>query len=476
MRRNLIIILILVLALSLFQCADDHGKLPLTCNSQEALTHYYQGRDLNEKLRGQEAITHFEQAVEVDPRFAIAWMNLAFVSSSAKEFFQHFDTAKSLLDKVSKGERLWINAVDDGINGYLTKQQEKYQQLVELYPRDERVQNLLATNYYVQQEYNKAISHYSQAVDINPEYSPAYNQLGYAHRFLKQYREAEIAFIKYVALIPNDPNPLDSYAELLMKMGRFDESVEKYQAALALDSNFVASYIGQASSLNFLHRNEQAREQLDRLLTLARNDGERRAAHFAKAVSFCYQGDYAAALEELEMQYQIAQDISDFTNMGADLIQMGNILLELGQFEAAQLKYDEALATVEGSSYSETIKDNSRRAYLYNSGRVAISQGKLDLADQYSSQFERLTNALHNQVQTRLAHELHGIIALAKTDFNIAIDHLRQSNLQNPYNLYRLGLAYQGANQQDLADDFFTEAKTFYALNSLNNAFVLHKQ
>ena len=58
-------------------------------------------------------------------------------------------------------------------------------------------------------------------------------------------------FKKYVELIPADPNPYDSYAELLLKMGRFDESVANYQKALAIDSNFSSSRIGIATNLMY---------------------------------------------------------------------------------------------------------------------------------------------------------------------------------------------------------------------------------
>ena len=50
---------------------------------------------------------------------------------------------------------------------------------------------------------------------------------------------AEAAFKKYIELIPNDPNPYDSYAELLLKMGKFDDSIAQYRKALAIDPNFV---------------------------------------------------------------------------------------------------------------------------------------------------------------------------------------------------------------------------------------------
>jgi tetratricopeptide (TPR) repeat protein len=67
-------------------------------------------------------------------------------------------------------------------------------------------------------------------------YSTAFNILGYAYRQDGNYNDAEAAFKKYIELIPNDPNPYDSYAELLLKMGRFDEAITQYKKALAIDS------------------------------------------------------------------------------------------------------------------------------------------------------------------------------------------------------------------------------------------------
>ena len=117
MKRTLCITLLAGLFVMFASCSFDDGKLPISTKSKQARFYYLTGRDLNEKLRGQEAIQYFQQAVETDPEFAIAWMNLAFVTPTAIDFFKYFEKAKSLSDKVSEGERLWINAVDDGVMG-----------------------------------------------------------------------------------------------------------------------------------------------------------------------------------------------------------------------------------------------------------------------------------------------------------------------------------------------------------------------
>jgi cytochrome c-type biogenesis protein CcmH/NrfG len=46
--------------------------------------------------------------------------------------------------------------------------------------------------------------------------------MGYAYSDKNDFNKAEEAFKKYISLLPDSPNPYDSYAELLLKNGRYD--------------------------------------------------------------------------------------------------------------------------------------------------------------------------------------------------------------------------------------------------------------
>jgi tetratricopeptide (TPR) repeat protein len=165
---------------------NSDGKMPITTSSEKALEYFLQGRDLFEKLQIQESQQYFRKAVAEDPDFALGYLQLSFSVPSAKEFFENLDKAVALVDRVSQGERLWILGVQAGTNAFPLKQREYYQELVKMYPNAERAHNLLATNYFGQQDYKKAIAEYTKASEIAPDFSQPYNQLGYAHRFLKQ--------------------------------------------------------------------------------------------------------------------------------------------------------------------------------------------------------------------------------------------------------------------------------------------------
>jgi tetratricopeptide (TPR) repeat protein len=466
---------IITLLLSAGCSRKDKDKIPITTSSKQARELFLEGRDLFEKLRFTDSRPFFEKAVAEDPDFALGYLFLAQSVPSAKGFFENLDKAVALADSASESERLWILGLQAGAHAMPLKQREYYQQMTELCPKSERALNLLGNNYFGQQEYELAIEQYDQAIVINPDFSQPYNQLGYAHRFLTNYTEAEAAFQKYIELIPDDPNPYDSYAELLLKMGRYDESITNYQKALEINPYFVASHVGIATNYNLKENYEAAREQLGQLFESARDDGERRAAHFAMTVSYVDQGDTEKALEEQEKQYALAEKIGDAAAMAGDLVTMGDILLQADRPTEAMAMYEKALQTVENSDRSEEVKNNTRRNFLFNSSRVAMKKGQLDIAKAKAGQYRQQAVDIDNPFLIKLAHQLFAMIALEAEEFDTALEELQKANLQNPHNLYRMGLAYQGMGDLSNAREQYRKAATFNVLNSLQYGFIRHK-
>jgi tetratricopeptide (TPR) repeat protein len=448
-----------------------HEKIPITTQSDAALEHFLQGRDLSEKLRVAEAATHFERAIEADPDFALAYLYLSLSQPTTVGFFRYLDRAMALSKQVSEGERLQILAVQAAADQDPWKQRELYMRLVEAYPGDERAHNLLANNYFGQQEYPPAIAEFEEAVRINPEFSQPYNQLGYAYRFLGKYGEAEKAFKKYIELIPNDPNPYDSYADLLSRMGKYDAAIEQFQKSLAQDSNFIMSRLGIASNLVFKGDYEAARAQLDRAYDMARNDAERRAAIFARAVTYVDQGNFEKAIEELNMQHALAMANNDVATMAGDLTTIGRIYYEQGKLDEAMAMYEQAVELVAASDLSDEVKENAELGYIFRSATVAIKRGQVSKARKKAMAYLKAATNRQSPNQIRAGHQLLGMIALEEGDYERAVEELLQATRLSPYNLYRLALAYKGVGDIKNARQYAKEAVNFNALTSLSYAF-----
>jgi tetratricopeptide (TPR) repeat protein len=457
------------------QTAHSAGKVPISTKSAEARADFVKGRSLAENLRAHESREFLLRAVTKDPNFALAHLSLANSAPTGKEFFEHLGHAVALAGKASEGERLMILGAEAGANADPATQLEHYRKLVAAFPKDERARFLLGGTWFGQQEYDKAIEQYRHATTIAPDFAPAYNIMGYAYRTAGRYPEAEQAFKKYIELIPADPNPYDSYAELLMKMGRFDESIGQYRKALRENPEFAPSFIGIASNLMFQGQHDASRAEARKLYESARNDGEKRAAMFQVTATYIDEGKLDLALAELDKQYALGEGIGDAGAMAGDATLMGNVLLEARKPAEALKRFEQAVQVVEASQLSDEVKENARLIHRYNAARVAVAAGDLATAKREAEAFMGASQAKKNGGQIRLGHELAGTIALAEKSHDAALTHLAQANQQDPYNLYRMGVAYAGKGDKAKAKEMFRSAAEFNQLPTLNSAFVRAK-
>jgi tetratricopeptide (TPR) repeat protein len=469
-----LLFLIVAAAIPLLAASTDQGKIPITTSSDKALQAYLKGRDLTEKLRATDSIAHFDEAIAADPNMAVAYLSRAQVQPTANGFFDDMKKAEALAPKASDGERMWIEGVQAAADGFPKKQRENYEALVAKYPNDERAHNLLGGAYFAVQKWDLAAEQYQKAIAINPDFTLPYNMLGYADRFMEKFDDSEKAFQKYIQLIPKDPNPYDSYGELLQKIGKFDPSIVQYRKALEQDAHFLASRIGIATDLNLKGDHAAARTEIQKLLELARNDGEQRAGYFAMAVSYADEGNLPKALDSMEKSYAVAAESKDAASMAADLNVMGNILLEANRPDDALSRFDKANDLIAKSNLSQDVKNNTKQNHLGNQTLVSIKKKAIGPAKASADEYRKgLTG--NNQFQAWLSHQLDGMIALEEKKYDVAVEQLQQANSQDPYNLYRLGMAYQGKGDAAKAQEMFRKSANFNALNSLQQSFVRAK-
>ena len=451
------------------------GKVPITTKSEEARKEFLLGRDFAEKLQAQDSVQHFDQAIALDPEFASAELARANAGATAKEFFEHLNKAVALADKTSDGERLIILANQAGANGEVVKQKEYLEKLVAAYPNDERAHFNLGTFAFGQQDFPQAIEHLKRGPELAPNYSPAYNLLGYAYRQAGDHANAEQAFKKYIELIPNDPNPYDSYAELLLKMGKFDESVIQYRKALTIDPHFAPSHFGIAADLMYMGKPADAAAELQKMAEQARNDGELRTALFGMAVVASDGGKLDQAVQAMDKEYAVAEKKNDVAAMAADLQAEGNIIAEMPKYDLAAQQFDRSLQMVESSSLSQEIKDNAKLLHHFNLSALAVGKKDYAAAKTHAEEYRQGAEASKNPAQIKLAHELAGRIALAQKDYDQAIAELAQANQQDPRNLYRQGQACQAKGDKQKAQTFYAQAAGFNSLPALNYAFIRTK-
>jgi tetratricopeptide (TPR) repeat protein len=110
-------------------------------------------------------------------------------------------------------------------------------------------------------------------------------------------------------------------------------------------------------------------------------------------------------------------------------------------------------------------KDNFRRNHLYRAARVALAAGDLEAAERNAQEYAEQTARRELPFELRRRHELFGILALERGEYDTAIAELAEGDQQNPRILFLTALAYDGKGDSTLARQAFESAANFNGLS-----------
>ena len=451
------------------------GKIPITTSSEDARQLFIQGRDLAENFRNVEARAAFEQAVAKDPNFALAYWGLALVQPNTKLFRESMSKAVSLVGTISECERNLIMASQAAGEVNLADQRKFLGQLAAHCPQDERSHMNFALYFFGRQYYDSAATELQTATTLAPSFTAAWNMLGYAHRNAGDMTKAEQAFQKYVELDPKNANAHDSYAELLLKQGRYDEAVRHYREALAVDSTFALSHFNMAAPLVYQGKYDEARRELNIMRAHARDDGQRQTAYFGLAMVALDQGKLDDAVVSIQLSDGIDKKNNDVAQQAQNAIIIGLIRIEQSKFADALTQFQRVVDLTKNTDLAPTFKALMERARLYGEARVAAREGDPAKAKQLADSFAEKARATGSIDDLRGTHELYGVLALDAKQYATAVDELKQANQQDAQNLYRLAVAYEGAGNHAEAVKAIKAAVTYNGLLNLNNVIMRRK-
>ena len=452
-----VIALALCLAAPLYAHHVKKGEttaLPVTSSSAKARELYEKGIADYENLYLERCNQDWRAAVKEDPNLALAWAWIAFNSTDPQEVSAARAKAKELAPKLTTGEQLmvaWISKVQEGdFLGGITAMND----MLEMYPRDKHLL-YLAGNWLMGENGNdQAQRMMEKALAIDKNYPAALNDLAYVDARNRQFAKAFAAMDRYVALLPKEPNPQDSYGELLRMAGNFEGSLTHYRAALTIDPDFVSSQLGLADTYALMGNQEQARVEYDKAIRFAHNEADRLTYAMQKAMTFVRDGNYAEAdkqlLETAETAHAKAQDLQE-----------AQALRQMAEYQAddnVALKH--VKLAEESLTHRSTISASDRDEEMSRILRIravrAARAGNQPLADQSLHQLEALANGSRNRVIQSSYHGAAGALLMDQKKYADAIAQLEEDQ-DNPFTLELLVQAYYQTEQAEKLHE--TEAK-----------------
>lgn len=414
--------------------------LPLTTKSAKVRRLVEQAWDLSlDQVEQAKAIEVLRMAVKIDPGFAMGHELLAQTSLDPAEQVREQNRAFAARNHASRAEQQVIewfqNASDHKLIPAITKMNDVLNQ----YPHDKWVV-FLATQWLVTQtQFERAAAIYERSgISDSPGLM---NNTAYTYAYMRQFEKAFVLMDQYIAALPRDANPQDSYAEILRLSGRFDQAIEHYKAALAINPEFYSSQFGIADTYSLMGDQARARKeyeigfrkftlpQLHRVLWKTREattyvreeDFERADGAFQSIADYAHSKHMSQVEADTYRQMALYQPNS---GLAQRLLSRAETTIRGGR-NAMQAGIQQELAQILRARVELALRTQDDKTAQSVLARLAILSERTD--------DKLINNAYHGAI---------GAMLFSEHKYEEAISHLEE-DINNPFSLKLLAVAYQ---------------------------------
>jgi tetratricopeptide (TPR) repeat protein len=233
------------------------GRLPgetpaleeVTTSNVEAYRHYQLGLDARRRFEVAQGLREFEEAVRLDPQFALAWSAIARwhidygQRRRAYEIFQKLDGMQSRLPRTTQlslqAERAMAGADYDGV-------QRALEALLAEFPRESLERSRLARAHRSRDRFDRGVEVLQEGLRLDPNDHYLWNQLSFAHTGTGNLTAALEANDRCRALLPGDPYPWVARGALFFIAGRSEEAISAYHKSLELGPAAINYFVYRA--------------------------------------------------------------------------------------------------------------------------------------------------------------------------------------------------------------------------------------
>ena len=207
---------------------DERELAKTYTQNTEAYRLYLRGRFLLGKTTpqdSQKAIEYFQQAIALDPNFALAYVGLANSSASFSGF--NFVPPREFMPK-AREFTLKALSLDDRL--------------------PEAHASLGGNLLYYDYDFTGAEREYKRAIELNPNYAEAHLEYGNLLIFLGRGEEAFAEIQRGLELDPISLPANYMYGQSLLFARRYDEAIAQFKKTLELDANYFPPHGGLGSA------------------------------------------------------------------------------------------------------------------------------------------------------------------------------------------------------------------------------------
>lgn len=266
-------------------------------SSFDALHAYEEGINDDNRALDDEAVASFHRAVALDPQFAMAYFELAALLPDYRA--KHEAITRAALTAERQGlpeqQRLLIRARQFVIDDRPDDAIQTFQTIIRRFPKEIQPRIFLGSQLASVGKEKEGTASLEEAAKLDDgKESLIWNQLAYAYAFQGDTPRALDAVDRYAALLPpDDPNPIDTRADIYAIGGHPANALAEYQRNLVAHPDFSDTREKVALSYLLAGRDREAEE--------AAQSAYQKVSGARRAVAREVQGDVALGNGNLDL-------------------------------------------------------------------------------------------------------------------------------------------------------------------------------
>jgi tetratricopeptide (TPR) repeat protein len=458
--RILVMVYAMFSALPLFA---QHGPtgIQITTKSPRARALFEQGLQKMELLRIQAGLESWRQAVQADPHFALGHILLVLFSREPAEQVAEREKALAARQYAGPEEQLIIDWVSNANEARWIPAIQAMNEALERYPKDKHLLWMAGRWLHVgQNQPVRALPLFERLVKLDPKFPDAWNQAAYCYANTGNFDKAFADIQRYTELVPNEPNPQDTFAELSRMAGRFDDAVKHYRMSLKIDPSYYMSHLNLGDTYALMGDQPRARAEYA-IAIQAGAPAEKVLWGLQWAATYLREGDFAGADQAFREIAQQAHDL-DLANYEAEAYRSMALYQKDGAAAVELLKKADALLH-EHHNVPQALLNEELAAVWRTGVERAVGDGDAVRAQAFLQQLSDLAASSNGTDQLiDFAHAgAAGAVDLAQGKYAEAVSDF-QGDPANPISMRGMVVAYEKLGQQEKA------ARMAAALASLN--------
>ena len=158
-----------------------------------------------------------------------------------------------------------------------------------------------------QQEYEKSIEYYTQAIRLNPNHAPTYYNCGNAHSNLGDYNSAIGNYTHAIAIKPDFVAAYYNRGVAYGQRDDYERAIADYTKAIELNSNDAHAYYNRGLAYGQRDDYERAIADYTKAIELNSNDAH---AYYNRGVAYGQRDDYERAIADYTKAINIKSDFA----------------------------------------------------------------------------------------------------------------------------------------------------------------------